>query len=111
MALIKPKEPKIKSLNEVGRYAIGVQWTDGHDSIYPLESLRRCCPCEACSGNVAGEIPPAGQRLRQLMRLGEQAMFAGWADGHETIYTLRQLRDICRCAYCIAEPQRPITGR
>ncbi|HYB90067.1 MAG TPA: gamma-butyrobetaine hydroxylase-like domain-containing protein [Candidatus Binataceae bacterium] len=111
MALIKPKEPKIKGVSEVGRYAIGVQWTDGHDSIYPLDNLRRYCPCLACSGKVAGEIPPASQRLLQLTRLGEQAMFLEWADGHETIYATGQLRDICGCALCIGEPERPVTGR
>lgn len=110
MALIKPKNPKIKGLNEVGRYAIGVQWTDGHDSIYPFENLRRYCPCDSCKGTIGGKIPEASLRLRQLSRLGEAAMFLGWADGHETIYTMRQLRDICRCAYCAGEPERPITG-
>ena len=35
----KSKTSIITSLNEVGRYAIGVRWADGHDSIYPLESL------------------------------------------------------------------------
>jgi DUF971 family protein len=110
MALIKSKTPKIKALNEVGRYAVGVQWIDGHDSIFPLENLRRGCPCEVCGGNVNGEVPAASQRLKQLSRLGEAAVFLGWADGHETIYTMRQLRDRCRCAYCVAEPERPITG-
>jgi DUF971 family protein len=110
MPLIKSKSPKIKGLNEVGRYAIGVQWTDGHDSILPLENLRRHCPCHLCKGEVGGEIPAASQRLKQLSRLGEAAVFLGWAEGHETIYTMRQLRDLCRCAYCVAEPERPITG-
>jgi DUF971 family protein len=110
MALIKPTAPKIKSLNEVGRYAVGVQWTDGHDSIYPLENLRRHCPCDACKGAVAGEIPPASQRLAQFTRLGDAGVFMAWADGHETLYTMRELRDLCRCAYCVAEPARPITG-
>ena len=110
MALIKSKTPKIRGLNEVGRYAVGVQWTDGHDSIFPLENLRRACPCDACRANPAAEVAPAAQRLMQLSRLGEAAVFIGWSDGHETIFTMRQLRDLCRCAYCVAEPERPITG-
>ena len=110
MALIKPKNPKIKGLNEVGRYAVGVQWTDGHDSIFPLENLRRHCPCDDCAGTARPAVGADSQRMRQFTRLGEQAVFIGWADGHETIYTTRQLRDICRCAYCVAEPERPITG-
>ena len=59
MALIKSKTPKIKGLHEVGRYAVGVQWVDGHDSIFPLENLRRGCLCDACKGSVSGEVPPA----------------------------------------------------
>ncbi|MEA2678571.1 MAG: hypothetical protein QOK03_293, partial [Candidatus Binataceae bacterium] len=105
-----PKHPKIKGINEVGRYAIGVQWLDGHDSIFPLESLRRRCPCNECGGDVAGTVPGDHQRLLQLSRLGESGMFLSWADGHETLYTLAQLREICRCAYCAGEPEKPITG-
>ncbi len=110
MPATKSKTPTIRSLHEVGRYAIGVQWSDGHDSIFPLENLRRHCPCEACKGLVEGDIPHASQRLRQFSRLGEQAVFIGWADGHETLFTVGQLRGLCGCAYCVAEPERPITG-
>ena len=111
MPLGKSKTPpKIRGLNEVGRYAIGVQWADAHDSIYPLESLRRFCPCNTCGGKIDGEIAPERQRLSQLSRLGEVAIFLGWADGHETLYTMAQLRDLCRCAYCAGEPDRPLTG-
>lgn len=104
------RPPKIRGLNHVGRYAIGVQWVDGHDSIFPLANLRRYCPCNVCGGRIDGEIPAASQRLAQFSRLGEAAVFAGWADGHETFYTTVQLRDLCGCAHCIREPERPITG-
>lgn len=110
MALIKSKTPKIRTLNQVGRYAVGVNWADGHDSIFPLENLRRHCPCLQCRGSVAGEIAQDGYRMTQLARLGESAVFIEWADGHETIYTMAQLRAICGCAYCVAEPEKPITG-
>jgi DUF971 family protein len=110
MPLLNPKHPKIKGLHEVGRYAIGVQWTDGHESIFPLVNLRRHCPCDECGGEVAGEITPPSQRLRQFSRLGEQSVFIVWSDGHETLLLLTELRALCRCAYCVAEPERPITG-
>jgi len=33
----------------VGRYAISIQWSDGHDTgIYSYRTLREVCPCEQC---------------------------------------------------------------
>ena len=110
MALAKSKTPVIKTLQEVGRYAIGIVWNDGHDSILPLETLRRACACDACKGYVTGAIPEAAQRVRQFSRLGENGVFIGWTDGHETLYTTSDLRSLCRCAYCAGEPEKPITG-
>jgi DUF971 family protein len=103
--------PRIRGLNDVGRYAVGIQWSDGHDSIYPLASLRRNCPCNSCGGALEGEIAPDGQRLLEFARMGEAAVYLGWVDGHETFYTAEQLRQLCRCALCVHEPERPITGR
>lgn len=34
----------------VGRYAVQIVWSDGHESgIYPFRRLRALCPCDACS--------------------------------------------------------------
>lgn len=39
----------------VGRYAVSLQWSDGHDTgIYSYETLRRLCPCAQCHG-ASGE--------------------------------------------------------
>jgi DUF971 family protein len=33
----------------VGRYAVSIQWSDGHDTgIYSYQTLRALCPCEQC---------------------------------------------------------------
>jgi DUF971 family protein len=99
----------IKDLHEVGRYAVGMHWSDGHESIFPLDNLRRHCPCLKCNGE-ASDLSDDSRRLYQLIRLGETSVFLNWRDGHETIYTLPQLRALCRCAYCVGEPEKPITG-
>jgi DUF971 family protein len=36
-------------LGVVGRYAVSIQWSDGHDSgIYSYDTLRSLCPCDRC---------------------------------------------------------------
>jgi DUF971 family protein len=111
MELIKSKTPKIKGLHQVGRYAIGIQWIDGHDSIFPLENIRRGCQCDECRRAGDRAADPSAARLKSFSRLGENAVFAGWADGHESVFTNVALRALCRCAYCVGEPEHPVTGR
>jgi DUF971 family protein len=36
----------------VGRYAISIQWSDGHDTgIYSYRTLRGLCPCRGCTAD------------------------------------------------------------
>ena len=49
-----PDDVKPLGVSLVGRYAIHVQWSDGHGSgIYSFEFLRAQCPCDACRGGAA----------------------------------------------------------
>ena len=43
----------------VGRYAVSMQWSDGHDSgIYSYQTLRALCPCDQCDAAArAGAAP------------------------------------------------------
>ncbi len=42
-------------IESVGRYAIQVEWSDGHSTgIYPFERLRALCGCDVC----AAQAPP-----------------------------------------------------
>ena len=43
-------------------------------------------------------------------QLCDHPFFSDGGDGHETLYTTTQLRDLCGCAYCVKEPEKPITG-
>jgi DUF971 family protein len=106
----RPKRVTIKTLKEVGRYAVGIGWADGHESILPYRDLRAHCPCDACAAaGPSRELSAAVQQLADLQRLGEATLFFRWADGHETLLVAEELRDLCRCAYCAGEPNYPIT--
>lgn len=105
-----PEATQIDKLSEVGRYALGVAWGDRHDSILPLKNLRRACPCDGCSA-LAPDVPLAveAERLARVEILGEQSLFLRWGDGHETLLLLAEVRDLCRCARCVGEPDYPIS--
>ena len=89
-----------------------ITWRDGHVSHYPLEELRRNCPCAMCregrqsasrelSAGPAGELPMLGEdvievsaKARSFEYVGRYGIRINWADGHRYgIYRLEQLRD------------------
>ncbi len=36
-------------IKAVGRYAVSIHWSDGHDTgIYPFDYIRNICPCPDC---------------------------------------------------------------
>ena len=90
-----PNRPK--DIHLVGRYAVGIDWTDGHGSIYPFEFLRRACDCGACETLEAA--PAAAAWPRELKKLDAELRVV-WADGHESLLPWVNLRASCRCASC-----------
>ena len=107
-----PEAIRVEQLTAVGRYALGVRWGDGHDSILPYRSLRAACPCENCAERPGdARLVADAERLARVEILGERSIFLRWADGHETLLLLEELRALCRCARCVGEPDYPISGR
>lgn len=48
-----PQDVHPLKIDLVGRYAITIQWSDGHSTgIYPFELLRKLCPCGQRSGGA-----------------------------------------------------------
>ena len=93
------------SYQVVGEFFV-VVWDDGHESYYPLEDLRRACPCAVCSGEpdlfgrMAGGLPqrytPASFVLQSVEVVGNYALQPTWADGHSYgIWTHERLRAFC----------------
>ena len=103
----------IEKLHAVGRYAFGVDWRDGHESIIPHRVVRRACPCETClaAPPADGPLAVAAEQPVVVEVLGERSLFVRWADRHETLLLLDELRALCRCARCAGEPDYPISGR
>ena len=94
---------------------LAVDWSDGHVSVFPLDGLRRACPCATCMGGheYMGQLPdPVVFRLPAVMRwndvrveqVGSYAIRIRWDDGHDAgIHTWKRLRAICPCDEC-AQP-------
>ena len=92
-----------KSYQVIGDLFV-VVWDDGHESYYPLEALRRACPCAVCSGEpdlfgrMAGGAPqrytPASFILTSVDPIGNYALQPNWADGHTYgIWMFKRLRE------------------
>lgn len=88
-----------------------LDWSDGHRTVYPLDGLRRACPCATCRGHEnMHELPdpeifdvPSLMEWRdvELEAVGSYALRIKWDDGHDTgIYTWQRLRAMCPCEAC-----------
>jgi DUF971 family protein len=81
---------------------LAIAWSDGKESFFNLEMLRRACPCAACGGepDVLGNIsPPQVSYTEKSFQLagfnvvGGYAVQPRWADGHGSgIYSFTYLR-------------------
>lgn len=93
-----------------------LNWADGHQSCYPLDGLRRACPCVSCRGGheQMGALPdpeifhlPALQQWHavKVEPSGSIGLRITWDDGHNTgIYTWERLRAMCLCDLCKSKP-------
>ncbi|MEX0681529.1 MAG: DUF971 domain-containing protein [Balneolales bacterium] len=84
-----------------------IEWSDGHHSRYPMEGLRRACPCVFCQGGhenmgksvdpkIFLEPTPRTRSIKNIQQVGTYAIQLFWDDGHQTgIYRFEKLRDMC----------------
>ena len=95
---------KILDLQQIGE-ELAIKWDDGGESFIKLETLRRCCPCAGCKGEVDimgnlyknPELPlkPASFQLRSIANVGTYAVQFYWGDGHSTgLYSFDYLRRV-----------------
>jgi len=72
---------------------LAIAWEDGVENYYPLEAVRKACPCASCQGepDAMGFVvkPP----VTYNEHVGGYAVQLKWADGHSTgIYSYEYLR-------------------
>jgi DUF971 family protein len=83
---------------------LAIHWSDGTESYFSLELLRRACPCAACGGepDVLGNISRPhvtysddSFKLVGFEVVGGYALQPRWRDGHATgIYSFQYLRKL-----------------
>ena len=82
---------------------LALRWSDGAESYFSLEALRRACPCAGCSGEPDAlgrvyrpEVTYDAARsfgLRSYGMVGGYAFQPVWFDGHSTgLYSFDYLR-------------------
>jgi len=81
---------------------LALVWNDGAESYFPVERLRRACPCAMCGGepDVLGNLSrpnvtytAASFVLVAWQIVGGYALQPRWADGHDTgLYAFQYLR-------------------
>lgn len=83
---------------------VTINWADGHQSVFPLDGLRRACPCAQCRGKreKSGDLPdpsifeePPRRTWSdvQAETVGSYGLRFTWDDGHnDGIYTWKRLR-------------------
>jgi len=91
----------VKSIYQVDRYTLGIDWTDGIQHRWRLAHLRRHCPCAACVDEWTRKRtldPESVQEdliAQSVESVGRYALRIHFADGHDTgIYSYQLLREL-----------------
>jgi len=98
-----------RDIRQVDENTLGITWTDGHESVYPVKLLREKCPCANCIDEWTGEkkikpgMIPDTIRPMSLKAVGLYALQFEWNDGHSTgLYPYELLRHLCQCGECLS---------
>ncbi len=101
------RDPKATSgavptgIRQEGGRTLGITWSDGLESSYPVRALRLACPCAHCVDELTGQkilnpkAVPEDIRPLRLEAVGLYAIRIRWSDGHDTgLYSFRLLRQL-----------------
>jgi DUF971 family protein len=103
MARLELMQPGLENMTAIGD-ELALRWSDGLESYYPLEFLRKRCPCALCAGetDLLGnvykgkmDLAPASFQLKRCTIVGGYGIQPEWADGHSSgIYSFSYLRSL-----------------
>jgi DUF971 family protein len=92
---------RVKSIRQLDRRNLGIEWTDGRASTYDVVDLRRKCPCATCIDEWTHEQILKPESILETTRpvkiesVGQYALTIQFNDGHRTgIYTFAMLRKL-----------------
>ena len=91
-------QPKVITKTDPGQ--IVIEWTDGHETVFPTATLRGLCPCAACVDELTGvrrhdpaSVPPSLEH-QNVELVGLYALGIRFGDGHDTgIFPFAFLRE------------------
>jgi DUF971 family protein len=101
-------------ITRFGNRELVIRWDDGHQSSYPVNYLRKECPCAEClkirtapknplrvlTGPVTTSV-----EIVELSLAGNYGLNVTFTDGHNTgIFSFDYLREICPCSICRKSP-------
>jgi len=115
------------NLEKADTQTLKITWDDGEESFYPLNFLRRQCPCATCQESKIKAQAPAANPFRILQPheilstqldlkeaevVGRYALNFNWSDGHhEGIYTFDFLRELAEAEECKSAKRRFVEAR
>lgn len=109
---LKPEKVEVSN----GDQELFIQWSDGHQSVFPLFGLRKNCPCVTCRGghgrmdsfdrSLFFVKPNQHFEVQGINQIGNHAIQITWNDGHNTgMYQWETLRKLCPCKECYPEQE------
>jgi DUF971 family protein len=100
---IQNMQLSVESMTVIGQ-ELAIRWTDGTESYFGLELLRRNCPCALCAGEkdllghvYRGEskLTPKSFQLKRCTTVGGYGIQPEWMDGHGSgIFSFNYLRSL-----------------
>ena len=102
--------PRPTGIEQISGDILGITWSDGHASRYPVKALREACACAACVDEWSGEkriepgSVPEDVHPIDINPVGLYGIRIDWSDGHNSgIYTFLHLQSLCACLKCSSE--------